>query len=139
MRDYVSVAADEILTRLEEIHSKKLAAESNEVAEKPKFTVTSHKHTLLKINGSYKDWSCAECEEVEGQGERWHCAMCLYDICDGCADYYKESIKTDAFLSHKRTTAQVIAGRLYEGLKEDYNIFLDSEAKFKVVFFCHKN
>jgi hypothetical protein len=34
--------------------------------------------------------------------------------------------------SHKRTTAQVIAGRLYEGLKDDYKVFLDSEAKFKI-------
>ena len=26
----------------------------------------------------------------------------------------------------------MIAGRLYEGLKDDYKVFLDSEAKFKI-------
>lgn len=34
--------------------------------------------------------------------------------------------------SHKRATAQAIAGRIYEGLKADYRVFLDSEAKFKI-------
>ncbi len=28
--------------------------------------------------------------------------------------------------SHKRTTGQAIAGRLYEGLKDYYKVFLDS-------------
>jgi hypothetical protein len=43
-----------------------------------------------------------------------------------------QDTKTDLFLSHRRLTAQVIAGRLYEGLKGSHKIFLDSEAKFKV-------
>jgi len=43
-----------------------------------------------------------------------------------------EDIHTRLFLSHKRATAQAIAGRLYEGLKGDYRIFLDSEAQFKI-------
>lgn len=35
--------------------------------------------------------------------------------------------------SHKRSSAQVIAGRLFEGLqKREYSPFLDSEAKFKL-------
>lgn len=34
--------------------------------------------------------------------------------------------------SHKRSTGQGIVGRLYEGLKSDYKVFLDSEAKFKI-------
>lgn len=34
--------------------------------------------------------------------------------------------------SHKRSTGQGICGRLYEGLKHDYKVFLDSEAKFKI-------
>ncbi len=36
------------------------------------------------------------------------------------------------FVSHKRSTGQGIVGRLYEGLKAEYKIFLDSEAKFKI-------
>mmetsp|Transcript_19729 Transcript_19729/g.27515 ORF Transcript_19729/g.27515 Transcript_19729/m.27515 type:complete len:997 (-) Transcript_19729:49-3039(-) len=43
-----------------------------------------------------------------------------------------ENITTRVFLSHKRSTGQGIAGRLYEGLKNDYNVFIDSEAKFKI-------
>jgi len=58
--------------------------------------------------------------------------LCQYHCCKECAENNKESIKTHCFLSHKRTTAQVIAGRLYEGLKDDYKPFLDSEAKFKI-------
>ena len=34
--------------------------------------------------------------------------------------------------SHKRSTGQGIAGRLYEGLKDSYKVFIDSEAKFKI-------
>lgn len=34
--------------------------------------------------------------------------------------------------SHKRSTGQGIVGRLYEGLKDDYKAFLDSETKFKI-------
>ncbi len=34
--------------------------------------------------------------------------------------------------SHRRLTAQAIAGRLYEGLKNDYKCFLDSETQFKI-------
>jgi len=33
---------------------------------------------------------------------------------------------TRAFLSHKRSTGQGIAGRIYEGLRDEYYIFLDS-------------
>ena len=36
------------------------------------------------------------------------------------------------WFSHKRSTGQGIAGRLFEGLKDKYKIFLDSEAKFKI-------
>ena len=43
-----------------------------------------------------------------------------------------ENIKTRIFLSHRRLTAQAIAGRLYEGLKNDYKCFLDSETQFKI-------
>ncbi len=35
-------------------------------------------------------------------------------------------------LSHKRSTGQGIAGRLFEGLKDKFKVFLDSEAKFKI-------
>ncbi len=34
--------------------------------------------------------------------------------------------------SHKRSTGQGIVGRLYEGLKDSYKVFLDSETKFKI-------
>ena len=85
----------------------------------------------MKLN-PYEEWGCNNCEE-SGSGERYHCILCQFDMCEECGESTKESIKTDAFLSHKRTTAQVIAGRLYEGLKEEYKIFLDSEAKFKVI------
>jgi len=37
---------------------------------------------------------------------------------------------TRIFLSHKRSSAQGMVGRIYEGLKEDYQVFLDSEADF---------
>jgi len=43
-----------------------------------------------------------------------------------------EDVTTRLFLSHKRTTGQKIVGRLYEELKGDYKIFLDSETKFKI-------
>ena len=36
------------------------------------------------------------------------------------------------FLSHKRSSAQHIAGRLWEGFKDRYSVFLDSEAQFQV-------
>ena len=42
-----------------------------------------------------------------------------------------QSLKTKIFLSHKRSTGQAVAGRLFEGLKDYYGrdaIFLDSEA-----------
>lgn len=42
------------------------------------------------------------------------------------------TLNTESHASHKRSTGQGIAGRLYEGLKSDYHIFLDSEAKFKI-------
>jgi len=38
--------------------------------------------------------------------------------------------ETRGFLSHKRSSAQGLAGRLYQGLRADYRIFLDSEADF---------
>ena len=38
--------------------------------------------------------------------------------------------RTRAFLSHKRSSAQGVAGRIWQELKKDYNIFLDSEAQF---------
>ncbi len=34
--------------------------------------------------------------------------------------------------SHKRSTGQGLVGRLYEGLKDWYQVFLDSEAKFNI-------
>ncbi len=34
--------------------------------------------------------------------------------------------------SHKRATAQHIAGRMFESFKEDYKVFLDSEVQFDV-------
>ena len=40
-----------------------------------------------------------------------------------------EDISSRLFLSHKRSTGQGIAGRLFEGLRKHYKIFLDSEAK----------
>ena len=55
-----------------------------------------------------------------------------------------ESLITHAFLSHKRTSAQGVAGtaqytnsthfkgRIYTELKNDYTLFLDSEAKFNL-------
>jgi hypothetical protein len=55
-----------------------------------------------------------------------------------------EDLSTRIFLSHKRSTGyniplpsykelgQGIVGRLYEGMKDVYSIFLDSEAKFKI-------
>jgi len=43
-----------------------------------------------------------------------------------------ENLHTNFFLSHKRSSAQGIAGRLYESLKEDYDVFLDSETQFKI-------
>jgi len=44
----------------------------------------------------------------------------------------QDSIHTNFFLSHRRSTAQGIAGRLYESLKEEYDVFLDSETQFKI-------
>ena len=41
----------------------------------------------------------------------------------------QEDINTRAFLSHKRSSAQGMAGRLYQALK-GYRIFLDTEADF---------
>jgi len=43
-----------------------------------------------------------------------------------------ENIHTNFFLSHKRSSAQGIAGRLYESLKEEFEVFLDSETQFKI-------
>jgi len=43
-----------------------------------------------------------------------------------------ENLHTNFFLSHKRSSAQGIAGRLYESLKEDFDVFLDSETQFKI-------
>jgi hypothetical protein len=43
-----------------------------------------------------------------------------------------EDLHTRVFLSHRRLTAQGMTGRIYEGLKGDYAVFLDSEAKFKI-------
>jgi hypothetical protein len=46
-----------------------------------------------------------------------------------------DELKIDFFsflFSHKRSTGQGIAGRLFEGLKDHYKVFLDSEAKFKI-------
>lgn len=40
----------------------------------------------------------------------------------------EEDVHTRAFLSHKRSSAQGLTGRLYQGLKDNYKIFLDSEA-----------
>lgn len=37
-----------------------------------------------------------------------------------------EDLSTRVFLSHKRSTGQGIAGRLFEGLKDKYKVFLDS-------------
>ncbi len=37
-----------------------------------------------------------------------------------------EKMQTRVFLSHKRSTGQGIAGRLFEGLKDAYDVFLDS-------------
>jgi hypothetical protein len=45
---------------------------------------------------------------------------------------HSENTTTRIFLSHKRLTAQAIAGRLYEGFKDSYKVFLDSEAQFKI-------
>lgn len=45
---------------------------------------------------------------------------------------YKKRIVLADFGSHKRSTGQAIAGRLYEGLRSVYKVFLDSEAKFKI-------
>jgi hypothetical protein len=117
---------------LEEIQSAQILEQAGEQVPKdiPKITSTTHKHVLMKLS-PYEEYSCNECEE-DGTGLRYHCVLCQFDMCEKCGEATKESIKTDAFLSHKRTTAQVIAGRLYEGLKEEYKIFLDSEAKFKV-------
>jgi hypothetical protein len=46
------------------------------------------------------------------------------------AELKPENISTRGFLSHKRTTAQGIAGRLYQALHQEYNLFLDTEATF---------
>ncbi len=46
------------------------------------------------------------------------------------SDEVKKEIFSRAFLSHKRTTGQKIAGRLYQGLSQDYTLFLDSAADF---------
>src|SRR5688500_12334826 len=45
---------------------------------------------------------------------------------------HTEQLKTHTFLSHKRSSAQGIAGRLFQELKENYKIFLDSEATFNL-------
>ena len=46
-------------------------------------------------------------------------------------DNYEKIIpRTRAFLSHKRSSAQGTAGRIWQQLKSDYNMFLDSEASF---------
>ena len=42
------------------------------------------------------------------------------------------TIKIHLYASHRRLTAQAIAGRLFEGLKNDYKCFLDSETQFKI-------
>ncbi len=43
-----------------------------------------------------------------------------------------ENIHTNMFLSHKRSTGQGLAGRIWESLKNNYDIFLDSETQFKI-------
>ena len=43
-----------------------------------------------------------------------------------------EELTTNAFLSHKRTSAQGMAGRIFQQLNLDYKIFLDSEASFNL-------
>ncbi len=42
----------------------------------------------------------------------------------------KEDIRTRLFLSHKRSSAQGMTGRMYQGLSAAYRVFLDSEADF---------
>ena len=46
----------------------------------------------------------------------------LTPVDTSAADVIKEDIHTRCFLSHRRLTAQGIAGRLYEGLKGDYRL-----------------
>jgi hypothetical protein len=43
-----------------------------------------------------------------------------------------EEVTTHAFLSHKRSSAQGVAGRIFQELKTEYKIFLDSEASFNL-------
>jgi len=43
-----------------------------------------------------------------------------------------EDVRTRGFLSHKRSSAQGIAGRIFQALRNDYKIFLDSEADFEL-------
>jgi len=46
----------------------------------------------------------------------------------GCRD--ETETHTRCFLSHKRSSAQGMCGRIYQGLKNHYKVFLDSEADF---------
>jgi len=41
-----------------------------------------------------------------------------------------DEIATRCFLSHKRSSAQGMTGRIFQGLKSEYKVFLDSEADF---------
>mmetsp|Transcript_4017 Transcript_4017/g.5638 ORF Transcript_4017/g.5638 Transcript_4017/m.5638 type:complete len:839 (+) Transcript_4017:81-2597(+) len=47
-------------------------------------------------------------------------------------DTSSEDISCRLFLSHKRSSGQGIAGRLFEGFKNHYKVFLDSEADFDI-------
>eukprot|EP01116_Phalansterium_solitarium_P018237 TRINITY_DN4768_c0_g1_i2.p1 TRINITY_DN4768_c0_g1~~TRINITY_DN4768_c0_g1_i2.p1 ORF type:complete len:1097 (-),score=201.58 TRINITY_DN4768_c0_g1_i2:86-3376(-) len=109
----------------------------------------AHQHVLklkTKIqHHALEDYECAGCEKKHRR-TRYECDRCRQLFCLFCvpslasgqplpefvADEDPHVIHKAVFLSHKRSSGQAVAGRLFEGLKADFDCFLDSEARFKI-------
>lgn len=92
LHDYITIAADDILLRLEDTQSRHMVS-SDDITLRS----TDHQHTLMYFAPDPSDYNCRRCNE-SFKGERYHCAMCKYDMCENCAKKTMESIETDAFL-----------------------------------------
>jgi len=144
LEEYTSSAVSQITTRIEVFeseHAQQNALTAEILAQKKEnmLRTTLHSHPLELVNlyemyqsvGNF--FLCDECNQkidLRHKPMAYHCERCEFDLCEPCAKSNVLSFDTRVFLSHRRSTAQVIAGRLYDGLSSEYKVFLDSEAQF---------
>eukprot|EP00027_Filamoeba_sp_ATCC50430_P007122 CAMPEP_0168542912 /NCGR_PEP_ID=MMETSP0413-20121227/1597_1 /TAXON_ID=136452 /ORGANISM="Filamoeba nolandi, Strain NC-AS-23-1" /LENGTH=600 /DNA_ID=CAMNT_0008572813 /DNA_START=20 /DNA_END=1822 /DNA_ORIENTATION=- len=130
LKDYLSTSIDGIMQRYDETNQQEHEEEGQD--NEAGIYSSAHPHKLAEMivpTGGICDF----CSGALSNEACYVCMKCNWGLCGACRKKTEISTKTRAFLSHKRTTAQVIAGRLYEGLtKAGFNVFLDSEAKFKL-------